>query len=285
MLIDLSYFNGNLLISNTDRQATAETVQWFINKHEPEFLQKLMGYELYKAFTIGMSAISPATPDQRYLDLLYGCEYINYQGRTSKWKGLIVTSSPVFNVGGNFVYKRPDFMTVGVTAGLVPNSTTYTNVDWIGWTPILFREILPMVPGVDYNYDVSTGTVTLLIPGDKFTNERILAEFQLRTDAVPIVAPVGNFSCIANYIYFNYMKVFSTRTTKAGEAKSKVDNVMTVSPRAKIIQAWNEMHYWVEDFGSFMYEKDIISDPVYPEFTDSDRRKTLREFCFINPIF
>jgi hypothetical protein len=89
-LIDVSYFVGEPTIPNTDNPAVAERVIYFIQKYEPIFLQKLLGYPLFKAFTAGISVASPATPDQRYLNILTGIEYTDSSGILQKWKGLVV---------------------------------------------------------------------------------------------------------------------------------------------------------------------------------------------------
>lgn len=83
--IDASYFVGELNIPNTDQPEVVEAVVFFINKYEPIFLQKLFGYPLFKAF----SAAVPPT-DQRFLDILNGKEYTDFQGRLQKWKGLLI---------------------------------------------------------------------------------------------------------------------------------------------------------------------------------------------------
>jgi hypothetical protein len=87
--IDASYFVGDINIPNTGSSAIAERVTLFISKYEPVFLQKLMGYPLYKAF----SAVAPPT-DQRLLDILNGKEYTDYQGRLQKWRGLVNADLP-----------------------------------------------------------------------------------------------------------------------------------------------------------------------------------------------
>src|SRR5579863_7347288 len=105
--IDASYFVADLNIPNSDNAAVLETITWFIQKYEPMFLEKALGYPLYKAFAAGMNVIPPVTPDIRFLNILYGTEYIDLNGLTKKWKGLIVTDNPIFNLSGGYVYKKP----------------------------------------------------------------------------------------------------------------------------------------------------------------------------------
>src|ERR1700722_9823945 len=110
-LIDASYFVADLNIPNTDNAGVLERVNWYINKYEPDVLLKMMGYPLFKAFAASLAAVAPATPDPRFINLLYGIEYTNQAGRPKMWKGIIKTSNPVFTMLGGFVYKQPEYLT------------------------------------------------------------------------------------------------------------------------------------------------------------------------------
>ncbi|MES2004336.1 MAG: hypothetical protein V4450_07430 [Bacteroidota bacterium] len=101
MIIDATYFVANLNIPNSGDTAISQTITWFINKYEPEFLEKLMGYPLYKAFQAGLAA-EPAT--ERFTDILNGKEYTNLNGRLVKWKGLKETTPQKFSVIACYVY-------------------------------------------------------------------------------------------------------------------------------------------------------------------------------------
>lgn len=284
MLIDLLYFNGELMVPNLDKSQVSSNLTWYINKYEGIFLQKLLGYSLYKVFVAGIAVISPAVPDQRYLDILYGKEYTDAYGNLQMWKGLIVTDYPFYNLAGGYLYKRPEYLKVGTTAGLLPNSTTYTNALWIGWTPILTRSGSVMQPTVDYSYDITLGKVTLLIPGDKFnTDEKLFAAFELRTDSIPqSLNVVPSQSCIANYIYFMFRKANATLFTGIGEVITSADeNSVSVNPRRKLIEIWNELSNTVDDFICFMNN----NQAVYPEYTFFDQQATEDAFEFQNPVF
>jgi len=80
-LVSLSFFVGDINIPNTGQPAVGSRVTEYINKYEPECLLKLFGYPLYKVF--GSEA------SQRMTDLLNGVEYVDYEGYTQKWKGLV----------------------------------------------------------------------------------------------------------------------------------------------------------------------------------------------------
>jgi len=288
-LIDVSYFVQELQIPNTDEAAISERLTGFISKYEPEFLQKLFGYPLYKAFVAGV-AITP--PAQRLLNILYGTEYTDLQGRLQRWKGLIVTDSPVFTLSGNASYKKPVYITAGQTPGFMPNTNTATldgtngTDDWRGWTPILYRYGAILFEDVDYSWVVATGVLTLLGDGNVFgDDEQLVSQFEQRTD--PINAPdvAGQESCIANYVYFKYKQNYATQTTDFGEVVTQAENSRNASPRKKMASAWNAMHYWVKEFCEFMEATQNTDPTIYPEWTLPDEHHALRYFAFMNPIF
>jgi hypothetical protein len=290
--IDASYFIGELTIPNSDSLSVAERITWFINKYEPEFLRKLMGYPLYKAFVAGMNVVLPATPAQRFLDILYGKEYTDFQGYVQKWNGLVVTDSPVFNLSGGLAYKKPVYLTAGITPGFIAGINTVTfngsvpTDDWRGWTPIITRAGI-MKPEIDYSFNTVTGEVTLLRTGDKFNNnEDFFVQFELRTDgAVPVIDLSANRSLIANYVYYWYRRSNATQYAGIGEVMTKAENSDNANPRRKIASAWNEMNTWVEEFCAFMQATQDATPLVYPEWTQVNKYDALKEFGFMNPIF
>jgi hypothetical protein len=288
--IDASYFVGDLNIPNSGQSEVAERITWFIEKYEPLFLRQLLGYPLYKAFVSGM-AVTPA-PDRRFLDILYGKEYTDFEGRIQLWKGLIVTDNPVFTMAGSSSYKKPVYITVGTTAGFMANTNSATldgtngADDWRGWTPILFRDGGLINEGIDYSWDSATGLLTLLVVNDVFdAGETFSAQFELRTN--PINAPdiTPNESCIANYIYCKYRSNNSTQTTDFGEVVTNAENSANASPRKKIASAWNEMKEWVKQFCAFMEATQAADPTIYPEWTLQDEHHALKYFGFMNPIF
>jgi hypothetical protein len=285
MFIDETYFVGELTIPNTDQTPVLERLQWFIKKYEPIFLQKLFGYAFYKAFVAGINVTPPTTPDQRYLDILYGCEYTDYAGYLQKWKGLIVTDSPIYNLSGGLVYRKPEYLTAGVTNGLDVNATSATFLDWIGWTPQITR-IGFMEPGVDYNFDSASGIFSLLKVGDKFGNgEKFKVEFDLRTDAVPVIDFGEKESIIAYYVYYWFYRSSSTSSTGVGEIRYNPDGALIDNPNQKMAFAWNQIVERVEDLVWFMDLKNSGSPQIYPEFVWQNRYDALNEFRFMNTIF
>lgn len=285
--IDASYFVAELEIPNSGDAAVNERIGWFIQKYEPAFLRQLFGYALYKAFLAGVNVTLPATPDQRWLNLLYGAEYTDLQGNLQKWRGLIVTDAPVYNLSGGLVYRKPEYITAGLTTGFPAGGNTVTfdgtggAPDWRGWTPILTRNA-PMKPGVDYSWDPLIGIWTLLITNDKFNNlEDFKAEFELRTDAIPALVPSPNESCIANYVYYWFRKAGGTQTTAIGEVVTDAESAKSISPRKKMARAWNEMRCVALECLEYLQQN--AAD--YPEWTNSNKIDAVKYFPFMNPIY
>jgi hypothetical protein len=88
-------------------------------------------------------------------------------------------------------------------------------------------------------------------------------------------------SIIANYVYYWFMRNNASQTTSSGEAKGSSENSAPVSPRFKMCNAWNKMHYEIKELNRFL--KNNMS--VYSEWKWIHGRKAEQEFEFINPIF
>lgn len=100
-LIDTSFFYGKLLIAQSTEPSVALSITKAIDIFEPEFMLKLLGYELYKVFK---AELTPSISD-RMKGLRDGAEYQNRYGILDRWKGLKFTDgsgnrSPI----ANFVY-------------------------------------------------------------------------------------------------------------------------------------------------------------------------------------
>lgn len=80
-LVNQSFFVRDINIPNTEKEPTKQRVVSFIEKYEPQCLLNLLGYPLFKVFG---SEVSP-----RMTDLLGGAEYIDFNGNTRKWEGLV----------------------------------------------------------------------------------------------------------------------------------------------------------------------------------------------------
>lgn len=88
-------FVAEINIPNNTSPEVVETINWLINKYEPEILEKLMGYELYGAYISNPE-------DQRIVDLISGVEYVKDDGTLAQWKGL--KQSSTVSILANYIY-------------------------------------------------------------------------------------------------------------------------------------------------------------------------------------
>lgn len=91
ILIDASYFIGQITIAQVETPPVSENLQLFIEKYEPEILRKLLGKDFYRAFVNGLQA---PTPEQRWIDLRNGVE--------DEWMGF--TNDLKQSIIANYVY-------------------------------------------------------------------------------------------------------------------------------------------------------------------------------------
>ena len=291
MLIDKSYFVGDLNIPNTGDLPVSERLTWFIQKYEPDFLQKLLGYPLYKVFVAGLNVTPPTTPEQRFIDILYGKEYTDLNGLQRKWQGLIVTDNPTLNLAGGYVYRKPEYITIGLTPGTVSgvNTLTFDGTngipDWRGWVPIIERAGV-MKPNVDYSWNPTTGVLTLLKAGDIFGNlEYFFVQFELRNSDVTTPTFTTNQSPIAQYVYYRVVEDAVTQNTGIGMTIINAENATKASSRRKMASVWNAMHYWCIDFINFIEAINQQAPVQYPEWQWDQKGNVICEFGFCNPFF
>jgi len=98
MIIDKSYFKGNLRIPNVqtdlaplgDRTGNQVDLDEYVLLYEKELMIYALGYEAYKSFIASFDGNGDVLPgaDQRWKDLIDGKEYTNAQGTLVKWEGL-----------------------------------------------------------------------------------------------------------------------------------------------------------------------------------------------------
>lgn len=128
-IIDTSFFVANLNIPNSGDADIASNINWFINKYEQQFLQKALGYPLYKAYKAN-------TSDQRFQDILNGKEYTDWKGRLAKWDGLMVNvtntqkQSPIANYVYYWYYRNNVTSTTGVGEAINTPENAKTVSPW-----------------------------------------------------------------------------------------------------------------------------------------------------------
>ena len=80
--IDKTYFVHEINIPDSDYSGLTA----YITRYEKEVLQKLLGYELWKALDDDLVDGEPQT--QRFIDLVDGKDYTLSSGETIRWNGL-----------------------------------------------------------------------------------------------------------------------------------------------------------------------------------------------------
>lgn len=123
-IIDHTYFVLNINLPQATTSEGIGTIQGFINKYEPDFLNKALGYNLAKAYLVG---IAEMTPDQKWKDIRDGAEYTNGTN-SNKWMGLQNSTTKLSPIA-NYVYckfmddKATDNTLVGVSKPKQSNAT------------------------------------------------------------------------------------------------------------------------------------------------------------------
>ncbi|HXS55730.1 MAG TPA: hypothetical protein VN726_06375, partial [Hanamia sp.] len=234
MLIDTSYFEAELSMGQITSPAVVASVNLFIEKYEEDLLTTLLGYPLYKAFMLGL-ADDPI--DQKWVDLLNGAEY-TYNGRLRKWGGIL----QVPNLNTSVINGAdPVSITVGGAGDYDPvaESTTATiPAAMVGRNfTLIQRAYGPLKKGIEYSV---SGNVLTLLNGLKFSQNDTYFYFG-NGELVGVSPGTNKRSPIANYVYWHYLKDNVSFTMGSGEVKPKED--VSVSPRLKMVRAWNEMVY------------------------------------------
>jgi len=85
MIIDSSYFEGKINLPQTGNTPGTALVDQAITDYEPEYLQTVLGYDLWRAFSVGTESGS-GEPEARWQALLEGAEF-TVGGITRKWVG------------------------------------------------------------------------------------------------------------------------------------------------------------------------------------------------------
>lgn len=77
-------FRGDINVAGTEQTAVCEELCRFIARYEPDFMEKVLGYDLSKAFYEGAAE---EDHDQRWTDLWEGVEWV-HNDRNQRWRGL-----------------------------------------------------------------------------------------------------------------------------------------------------------------------------------------------------
>lgn len=269
-LTNSSYFIGERSIPNTQDAAIAAALDTFIRKYEKDYLIKSLGYELFKVFIAGLQEVSP---EQRFIDLLFGKEFTGTDGRLNKWEGLVSVTSeqPTISVE---LSSNEIFFTVGVTSGAPVNGdTVYENADLAG---VNYRVIQRMngplealkedesnseTADISINPDGGFAWLggTVFSHGDKY----LIIPLSAPLDASGAEIVPYPESPIADFTYYYWMASNVTQTTGNGESLPKMQNAENANPVDKMVKAWNDMVYKTRTLNEFL--KANAAD--YPEYT------------------
>lgn len=264
MLIDRSYFIGEINIPNTHLPQVGENLDWFIEKYEPKFLRILMGYDFYQAFIDGISQV---TVEQRWNDIVFGKD---------RWTGLIDSPNSTIHinyslsinivVGRGGQYDPVDgSVSVNIPAQLVDKSFI-----------IELRGVGQLRPD---EYTI-TGNVFTWTGGKTFQNGETLF-YHVPNHSFSIIAAVPSLvkkSMIANYVYWFWSADQLTQTVGLGEGRTKAENSVIVSPSKKMVRAWNENSAGICQFFEFMNSNRV----AYPEWNNSHEHAAFYHFHNVN---
>lgn len=98
-LIDRDYFIGEVNIAQLGQSYVSEHLDLFITKYQPKYLRSVLGAAFYSLFEDGYN---PAT-DDRWAKLVKGDDYVDCDGITQHWDGLVDEDSLVSPIA-NFIY-------------------------------------------------------------------------------------------------------------------------------------------------------------------------------------
>lgn len=235
-LIDSTYFVGEINIPNSQlaNSGVPELLATLIEVREPEFLRKVLGYELSRDFITGLSQL---VIDPKWTNLLQGVEYTDMNGRLNKWNGLL--QFPGSNIIAIDAIGNKDIV---VDRGqqydpISDSSTTIIPANLVG-KPFSIEQRNFGTLRVD-EYSIA-GNVLTLGGGRKFISGDT---YFYRSTYIAINTTNGIIkkSPIANYVYWHYMTNNHTQTSAMGEVKGSSENAQSSNPTLKLVQAWNQM--------------------------------------------
>lgn len=270
MLIDKTYFIGDINIPNTHILAISENVDWFIEKYEDDFLKKLMGYAFFKIFIDG---ISQTTVEQRWNDLLFGVEYTS-NGILKKWTGLIEA------FGSTISIDYTSSIDVVVDRGQTYDPVSGTNSVQLP-PQLISKQVAVELRGIGQlrpdEYVISGSTFTFNY-GKTFQTGETLFYHIFNYNVIITPGIQVKKSAIANYVYWFWQKDQFTQTVGIGEVKAKAENAVITSPFIKMIRTWNEVSDTVCEFFEFIE----ANKSVYPEWTGDSRAFAANYFKKVN---
>lgn len=264
-LIDISFFFGELNIAQ--KSEAAGSLALFIDEMEPRLLTDLLGYELWKAYSTGISA---GSPDAKWLAIRDGKEYTNRAGHLTYWPGLRFTKSgssitPITEI---VRFLDPIQFKIGDGKPLTPAASTvrYTNtlLENVPKNRVeVFRNDFGILfPDLHFTKVTADDFFELISPDQFGPDEEFTVKITVEQNGSTTVTAGVKKSLIANYVYWHWMADQATVTTGTGEKSSTAANAVDASPARKMVRAWNQMVDWNWELIEF-----LLSNPTdYPEF-------------------
>jgi hypothetical protein len=269
-LINSLYFIGERNIPNSTSNDVLSTLNYLIEIHEKKYRLKSLGYELFKAFNIGLLE---ATVDQRYLDILLGKEFTGRDGQLKKWNGLVSVTESTPSLQVSLSSANDIFFTVGIGPGNpVDGDITYVNTSLANKNyRVVQRMYGPLETLKDDNSNSDRADI-IINPSGGFTwrnankfagNDKYVIEMAsaiLDISSVEVVPEPD--SPAADYVYYYWLKNQSTQTTGIGEVKPVAQNAAAVTAMEKMCSTWNAMVEKTKLLTEFL----SVNSTVYPEF-------------------
>lgn len=270
MLIDRTYFVGELNIPNTSQAAIGSQADLFIEQYEDQLLTEVLGYSFYKSFKAGMQEVPVA---QKWTDIIEGVEYTDINSKVRFWKGLVTQPPTVLNaldalnpidvvVGRGQLYDP----VANTTSTTIP--AALVGKDFI----IEKRGFGKLIAG---EYSVSGSTLTLI--GGQFAINDVYT-YKSATLAINTTTGTNKKSLISNYVYYWYQRNNHTQTATTSEVKPANENAMVASPAVKMVRAWNEMSIWICELVDYLNAR----KDDYTEWVNQDVWCMLKKFRPIN---
>lgn len=269
--IDVTYFAGEITIPNGNRDDVKQRLNGFISYREPELLKKLMGFGFYTDFVNGLEQ-NPI--DQKWLNLLNGCQYVDSAGNRQEWLGLI--STPFNVVSASFasgiisiVVNRGTLMDGAVPLDPVAGQNTANIPTSLQGKSFVFaeRNFGPFTPS-EFSI-INAGTQIQFTGGKTFVAGDTYFWYAAIAD-ISSAPGIVKKSLIANYVYFWFTRDSFSITTPVGEKGSKTENSVRINPNIKLVRAWNEMVDWIYQFYAFVWAKASTDYPQWLTWAQSN---------------
>lgn len=269
--INASYFYGNLNIAQKDQKPVADSLQIFIDQYEPEFLERVLGYELWQAFLAGLEE---SVIDSRWTFLRDGGAFAGYDQRQHKWVGFAAAMSPS---SITTVLQPETTVPVGSYAGT--NTLTYAPLAGAKYW-VERRGFGTMIEGRDITISNGGQTWTLLMSGDQFQPDEVFIA-HIQKYPAGAASSGNNYSPVAAYVYYHYMRDLQTQSIGAGEGKATLQNAIATSAAQKMTDAWNIMSKQLCELFEYL---NVNRATLYPQWYGCSWSYFSNEFRPINTI-